>query len=61
LQEFTRLPPGLLENHEKLEQLRALEHGFTIAVVVIPFDSISVDTPEDLSRVREIMEQSGKQ
>jgi 3-deoxy-manno-octulosonate cytidylyltransferase (CMP-KDO synthetase) len=60
LQEFTRLEPGALEKLERLEQLRALEHGFTIAVVVIPFDSISVDTPEDLSRVRKIMEQFGK-
>jgi 3-deoxy-manno-octulosonate cytidylyltransferase (CMP-KDO synthetase) len=41
---------------EKLEQLRALEHGFSISVVVTPFDSISVDTPEDLARVRKIMQ-----
>jgi 3-deoxy-manno-octulosonate cytidylyltransferase (CMP-KDO synthetase) len=57
LQEFTKLSPGVLEKLEKLEQLRALEHGFSIAVVVSPFDSISVDTPEDLARVRKIMEQ----
>jgi 3-deoxy-manno-octulosonate cytidylyltransferase (CMP-KDO synthetase) len=56
LQEFTRLSPGVLEKLEKLEQLRALEHGFFISVVVSPFDSISVDTPEDLARVRKIME-----
>ena len=57
LQQFTTLTPGVLEKLEKLEQLRALEHGFTIAVVIIPFDSISVDTPEDLAQVRKIMEQ----
>jgi 3-deoxy-manno-octulosonate cytidylyltransferase (CMP-KDO synthetase) len=57
LQEFTRLAPGILEEHEKLEQLRALEHGCKVAVVVIPFDCISVDTVEDLARVRKIMEQ----
>jgi len=56
LQEFTRLSPGVLEKLEKLEQLRALEHGFSISVVVTPFNSISVDTPEDLARVRKIME-----
>ncbi len=57
LQEFTRLSPGVLEKLEKLEQLRALEHGFSISVVITPFDSISVDTPEDLARVRKIIEQ----
>jgi 3-deoxy-manno-octulosonate cytidylyltransferase (CMP-KDO synthetase) len=57
LQELTKLSPGVLEKLEKLEQLRALEHGFSISVVIIPFDSISVDTPEDLARVRKIMEQ----
>jgi len=57
LQEFTKLSPGVLEKLEKLEQLRALEHGFSISVVITPFDSISVDTPEDLARVRKIMEQ----
>ena len=57
LQEFTKLSPGVLEKLEKLEQLRVLEHGFSISVVITPFDSISVDTPEDLARVRKIMEQ----
>ena len=57
LQEFTRLSPGVLEKLERLEQLRALEHGFSISVVITPFDSISVDTPEDLARVRKLMEQ----
>jgi 3-deoxy-manno-octulosonate cytidylyltransferase (CMP-KDO synthetase) len=55
LQEFTRLSTGVLEKLEKLEQLRALEQGFFISVVISPFDSISVDTPEDLARVRKII------
>ena len=57
LQEFTTLSPGVLERQEKLEQLRALEHGYRISVVITPHDSVSVDTPEDLARVRKIMEQ----
>lgn len=57
LQEFTKLTPRVLEKLEKLEQLRALEHGFSISVVITPFDSISVDTPEDLARVRKLLEQ----
>ena len=56
LQEFTKLPQGVLERREKLEQLRALEHGFRISVVITPHDSVSVDTPEDLALVRNIME-----
>jgi 3-deoxy-manno-octulosonate cytidylyltransferase (CMP-KDO synthetase) len=57
LQEFTKLSPGVLERQEKLEQLRALEHGFRISVVITPHDSVSVDTVEDLALVRKIMEQ----
>ncbi len=57
LQELTKLSPGVLEKLEKLEQLRALEHGFHISVVITPFDSMSVDTVEDLARVRQILEQ----
>ena len=59
LQEFTKLPPGVLERQEKLEQLRALEHGFRISVVITPHDSVGVDTPEDLALVRNILDKSG--
>ena len=59
LQEFTKLPGGVLERREKLEQLRVLEHGFRISVVITPHDSVGVDTPEDLALVRNIVEHSG--
>ena len=52
---FTRLPQGMLEQLEALEQLRALEHGYRIKVVETQFDSIEVDTPADLERVRALL------
>jgi 3-deoxy-manno-octulosonate cytidylyltransferase (CMP-KDO synthetase) len=51
---FARLAPTPLERAEALEQLRALEHGVRIKVVETRFDSIGVDTPEDLERVRHL-------
>ena len=48
---FTKLPYGKLEGVEKLEQLRALEHGFKIKVIETPFDSTEVDVPEDVVEV----------
>ncbi|HNQ36217.1 MAG TPA: 3-deoxy-manno-octulosonate cytidylyltransferase, partial [bacterium] len=55
LQEFAAWPPTPLEKIERLEQLRALEHGVRLRAVVTPFDSPSVDTPEDLARVAAIL------
>lgn len=52
---FTGLAEGKLEKLEALEQLRALEHGYRIKVVETPFDSVEVDTPEELARVRKII------
>jgi 3-deoxy-manno-octulosonate cytidylyltransferase (CMP-KDO synthetase) len=52
LQALAALPQTPLEIAESLEQLRALEHGFRIHVVETYFESIEVDTPEDLARVR---------
>jgi 3-deoxy-manno-octulosonate cytidylyltransferase (CMP-KDO synthetase) len=46
------LPPTPMEQSEALEQLRALEHGIRIKVVETQFDSVGVDTAEDLARVR---------
>jgi len=48
--------PSPLELAEKLEQLRALEHGLAIAVEEVRHESIGVDTPEDAARVSELLE-----
>ena len=53
LEVFTSLPTGPLEAAEKLEQLRALEHGYPIQVIITAHDSFEVDTPEDLRRLPE--------
>lgn len=53
LLKFTKLPQTDLERLEQLEQLRMLEHGIRIKVVVTEYDTISVDTPDDLNRARE--------
>ena len=50
LEKFVKLPAGVLENSEKLEQLRALENGISIQVLVSDLESIGVDTPADLER-----------
>jgi 3-deoxy-manno-octulosonate cytidylyltransferase (CMP-KDO synthetase) len=49
------LPPTALERVEALEQLRALEHGIRIRVVETGWDSVGVDTPDDLERVRRLL------
>ena len=49
------LQPTPLEERERLEQLRALEHGIRIRVVTTEQRSLGVDTPEDLERVRRMM------
>jgi 3-deoxy-manno-octulosonate cytidylyltransferase (CMP-KDO synthetase) len=49
------LPPSPLERSEALEQLRALEHGIRIQVVETSHQSVGVDTPEDLERVRRMI------
>lgn len=48
LERFVSLPEGKLEQCEKLEQLRALENGMRIKVIVTPYSSIGIDTPEEL-------------
>jgi len=51
LLKFASWPTGVLEEIEQLEQLRAQENGAKIRVVITPFDSQCVDTPEDLERL----------
>lgn len=51
---FTSLEQTDLEKIEKLEQLRMLEHGIKIKVVVTEYDTFSVDTPDDLRLARKI-------
>lgn len=48
LEKFVTLPEGNLEQCEKLEQLRAMENGIRIYVLLSDFQSIGIDTPEDL-------------
>jgi 3-deoxy-manno-octulosonate cytidylyltransferase (CMP-KDO synthetase) len=52
---FAALPQTPLEQAESLEQLRALEHGYDIRVVETQYESIEVDTPDDLERVRRLI------
>jgi 3-deoxy-manno-octulosonate cytidylyltransferase (CMP-KDO synthetase) len=54
LLKFAALPEGVLERVEKLEQLRALEHGYTIRVVASVKPSLEVDTAADLARARDV-------
>lgn len=53
---YINLPQTGLELSESLEQLRALSYGYKIRVVEVERDSVGVDTPEDLERVRIILE-----
>jgi len=55
LLQLAGLPSTDLERSECLEQLRALQHGIRILAVETQYDSIGVDTPEDLERVRRLL------
>lgn len=54
---YTNLPKSRLESDEKLEQLRVLEHGYKIKTIETQYDTIGVDTEEDIEKVREILKQ----
>jgi 3-deoxy-manno-octulosonate cytidylyltransferase (CMP-KDO synthetase) len=56
---FASLKPTQLEKIEHLEQLRALEHGYKIKVGITEKDSLGVDHPDDLHRVRDLVKQQG--
>jgi len=55
---YSALPVGPLEAAERLEQLRALENGLRIRVVETEYESLGVDTPEDLERVTRLFDAS---
>lgn len=52
---YKNLAPSNLERIEKLEQLRVLEEGYRIKVIETKYDTIGVDTPEDLAKVEEYL------
>ncbi len=51
LDKLVNLPTGTCENIEKLEQLRVLEYGYPIKVVITEYDSPEIDLPEDIKRI----------
>lgn len=55
---YSDLPMGPLEHAERLEQLRAVENGYAIRVVETEYDSLGVDTPQDLERVLALFDAS---
>jgi 3-deoxy-manno-octulosonate cytidylyltransferase (CMP-KDO synthetase) len=59
LLKLAALPPSPLEQLERLEQLRALQHGVRIKVIETSHDSPGVDTPEDLERIRRRLSAGG--
>src|SRR5579883_149451 len=58
LERFCAWPESALERSERLEQLRFLENGVAIDVGETPFDTVGVDTEEDVKRVEKILRQS---
>jgi 3-deoxy-manno-octulosonate cytidylyltransferase (CMP-KDO synthetase) len=56
--QYTQLPASNLESAEKLEQLRILEAGYKIKAGITTYDSIPIDTPEDVARVVAILRQA---
>ncbi len=56
LSAFSLLPPSSLEAVESLEQLRVLENGYRIRMTLVSNKPLGVDTPEDLLRVRRLLE-----
>ncbi len=57
---YSSLPASMLERAEKLEQLRVLEAGLKIKTVITEYDSIGVDTPDDLKRIEAQLNKAGQ-
>jgi len=58
LLEYPTLPQGELERIEQLEQLRWMENGWKIRVAEVEHDAVSVDVPEDVKRVEELLQKN---
>ncbi len=61
LEQFCQWPESELEQSERLEQLRFLDHGVDIYAAATPFDTIGVDTEDDLLRVEQILRSQGRE
>lgn len=57
--EYAAMAPTALETSESLEQLRVLENGYKIKVLETPYQSVGVDTQEDLEKVCQWIEERG--
>ncbi len=55
LQNITQLLPSSLERSENLEQLRWLENGFNIGIKLTSLETIGIDTPEDLEKIKDLV------
>ncbi|MDD4954265.1 MAG: 3-deoxy-manno-octulosonate cytidylyltransferase, partial [Candidatus Omnitrophica bacterium] len=53
---YKNLPVSRLEKTERLEQLRVLEEGFKIKVIQTKFETIGVDTPQDLKKLEDYLQ-----
>ena len=61
LEQFCQWPESELERAERLEQLRFLDHGVNIYAAETPFDTIGVDTEDDLLRVEQLLRGQGRE
>ncbi len=61
LEQFCAWPESELERSERLEQLRFLDHGVDIYAAATPFDTVGVDTEDDLRRVEQILREQGRE
>ena len=60
LNKFVALPPSQLEQRERLEQLRALEAGFTIHAAIVDTVPVGVDTPQDLAHAEAVLKEQSQ-
>jgi len=55
LEKITKLAPSSLEKAESLEQLRWIENGYKIKVTLTEFETVGIDTPEDLEKIKHLL------